>query len=93
MRMLTAFSALRAGKVFPADSISVIASCREDADIIAGALKLLKDDPENCRHYQLVTENVRMILLSRKRHLPPFVSGTIKSNWCCDTIYLREQHL
>ena len=31
MRMLTAFSALRAGKVFAADNISVIASCREDA--------------------------------------------------------------
>ena len=37
LRMLTAFSALRAGKVFAADNISVIASCREDADIIAGA--------------------------------------------------------
>ena len=31
-------------------------------DFIAGALKLLKDDPENYRHYQLVTENIRMIL-------------------------------
>ena len=69
---ITAFSALRAGKVFDADNISVIASCREDADIITGALKVLKDDPENCRHYQLVTENIRMILLSRNRHLPPF---------------------
>jgi hypothetical protein len=33
---VTVFSALRAGKVFAADNISVIASCREDADIIAG---------------------------------------------------------
>ena len=69
---ITAWAALRAGKVFAADNISVIASCREDADIIAGALKLLKDAPENCQHYQLVTENIRMILLSRNRHLPPF---------------------
>ena len=72
LRIITAFSALRVGKVFAADNISVIASCREDADIITGALKLLKDDPENCQHYQLVTENIRMILLSRNRHLPPF---------------------
>ena len=35
--VITAFSALRAGKVFAADNISVIASCREDADIITGA--------------------------------------------------------
>ena len=59
---ITAWAALRAGKVFTADTISVIASCQADADIIAGAMKLLKDDPENCRHYQLVTENIRMIL-------------------------------
>ena len=72
LRMLTAFSALRAGKVFAADNISVIASCQEDADIITEALKLLKDDLKNCQHYQLVTENIRMILLSRNRHLPPF---------------------
>ena len=72
LRLITAWAALRAGKVFAADNISVIASCREDADIIAGALKLLKDDQENCQHYQLVTENIRMILLSRNRHLPPF---------------------
>ena len=72
LRIITAFSALRAGKVFTVDSISVIASCQADADIIAGALKLLKDDPENCRHYQLVTENIRMILVARNRHLPPF---------------------
>ena len=72
LRIITAWAALRAGKVFAADNISVIASCREDADIVAGALKLLKDDPENCRHYQLVAENIRMILLSRNRHLPPF---------------------
>ena len=44
LRIITAFSALRAGKVFAADNISVIASCREDADIITGALKVLKDD-------------------------------------------------
>ena len=69
---ITAWAALRAGKVFTADTISVITSCREDADIIAGALKLLKDDPENCQHYQLVTENIRMILVARNRHLPPF---------------------
>ena len=68
LRIITAWAALRAGKVFAADNISVIATCREDADI----MKLLKDDPENCQHYQLVTENIRMILLSRNRHLPPF---------------------
>ena len=62
LKLLTAFSALRAGKVFTVDTISVIASCQANADIIAGALKLLKDDPENYRHYQLVTENIRMIL-------------------------------
>ena len=59
---ITAWAALRAGKVFTVDTISVIASCQADADIIAGALKLLKDDPENYLHYQLVTENIRMIL-------------------------------
>ena len=31
--VITAWAALRAGKVFAADNISVIASCREDADI------------------------------------------------------------
>ena len=36
LRIITAWAALRAGKVFAADNISVIASCREDADIIAG---------------------------------------------------------
>ena len=36
---ITAWAALRAGKVFTVDSISVIASCQADADIIAGALK------------------------------------------------------
>ena len=72
MRMLTAFSALRAGKVFTVDSISVIASCQVDADIIAGALKVLKAHTGNSEHYQLVTENIRMILLSRNRHLPTF---------------------
>ena len=70
--VITAWAALRAGKVFDADNISVIASCQEDADIITEALKLLKDDLKNCQHYQLVTENIRMILLSRNRHLPPF---------------------
>ena len=72
MRMLTAFSALRAGKVFSVDTISVIASCREDADIIAGALKVLKAHTGNAEHYNLVTENIRMILVARNRHLPPF---------------------
>ena len=72
LRIITAFSALRAGKVFPADSISVIASCQEDADIIAEALKILKSQPENHKWYQLVTENIRMILVARNRHLPPF---------------------
>ena len=72
MRMLTAFSALRAGKVFAADNISVIASCREDADIITGALKVLKAHTGNAEHYNLVTENIRMILVARNRHLPPF---------------------
>ena len=72
LRMLTAFSALRAGKVFAADNISIIASCREDADIIAGALKVLKTHTGNAEHYNLVTENIRMILVARNRHLPPF---------------------
>ena len=72
LRMLTAFSALRAGKVFTVDSISVIASCREDADIITGALKVLKAHTGNAEHYNLVTENIRMVLLSNNRHLPPF---------------------
>ena len=69
---ITAFSALRAGKVFAADNISVIASCREDADIITGALKVLKAHTGNAEHYNLVTENIRMILVARNRHLPPF---------------------
>ena len=69
---ITAFSALRAGKVFSVDTISVIASCQEDADIIAGALKVLKTHTGNAEHYNLVTENISMILLSRNRHLPPF---------------------
>ena len=69
---ITAFSALRAGKVFAADNISVIASCREDADIIAGALKVLKAHTGNAEHYNLVTENIRMILVARNRHLPSF---------------------
>ena len=72
LRIITAFSALRAGKVFAADNISVIASCQEDADIIAKALKILKAQPENHKWYQLVTENIRMVLLSNNRHLPPF---------------------
>ena len=72
VRIITAFSALRAGKVFAADNISVIASCREDADIIAGALKVLKAHTGNAEHYNLVTENIRMILFARNRHLPPF---------------------
>ena len=70
--VITAFSALRAGKVFAADNISVIASCREDADIIARALKVLKTHTGNAEHYNLVTENIRMILVARNRHLPPF---------------------
>lgn len=72
LRIITAFSALRAGKVFAADNISVIASCREDADIITGALKILKTHTGNAEHYNLVTENIRMILVARNRHLPPF---------------------
>ena len=72
LRIITAFSALRAGKVFTVDSISVIASCREDADIITGALKVLKAHTGNAEHYNLVTENIRMILVARNRHLPPF---------------------
>ena len=72
LRIITAWAALRAGKVFAADNISVIASCREDADIITGALKVLKAHTGNAEHYNLVTENIRMILLSRNRHLPPF---------------------
>ena len=72
LRIITAWAALRAGKVFSVDTISVIASCREDADIIAGALKVLKTHTGNAEHYNLVTENIRMILLSRNRLLPPF---------------------
>ena len=70
--VITAWAALRAGKVFSVDTISVIASCQEDADIIAGALKVLKTHTGNAEHYNLVTENISMILLSRNRHLPPF---------------------
>ena len=70
--VITAWAALRAGKVFAADNISVIASCREDADIIAGALKVLKAHTGNAEHYNLVTENIRMILVARNRHLPSF---------------------
>ena len=55
LRIITAFSALRAGKVFAADNISVIASCQEDADIITGALKVLKAHTGNAEHYNLVT--------------------------------------
>ena len=72
LRIITAWAALRAGKVFTADTISVIASWQEDADIIAGALKVLKTHTGNAEHYNLVTENIRMILLSRNRHLPTF---------------------
>ena len=72
LKLLTAFSVLRAGKVFAADNISVIASCWEDADIIAGALKVLKAHTGNAEHYNLVTENIRMILVARNRYLPSF---------------------
>ena len=72
LRIITAWAALRAGRAFPVDSISVIASCQEDADIIAGALKVLKTHTGNAEHYNLVTENIRMILVARNRHLPPF---------------------
>ena len=72
LRIITAFSALRAGKVFAADNISVIASCQEDADIITGALKVLKAYTDNKEYYNLVTENIRMILVARNRHLPSF---------------------
>lgn len=73
LRIITAFSALRAGKVFPVDNISVIAYCQEDSDIIAGALKVLKAHAGgNAEYYDLVTENIRMILVARNRHLPPF---------------------
>ena len=72
LRIITVWAALRAGKVFAADNISVIASCREDADIITGALKVLKAHTGNAEHYNLVTENIRMILVARNRHLPPF---------------------
>ena len=54
------------------DTSSVIASYREDADIIARALKVLKTHTGNAEHYNLVTENIRMILVARNRHLPPF---------------------
>ena len=69
---ITAWAALRAGKVFAADNISVIASCREDADIIDEALKVFKAHTGNAEHYNLVTENIRMILVARNRHLPSF---------------------
>ena len=72
LRILSAWAALRAGRAFPVDTISVIASCQEDADIIAGALKVLKTHTGNAEHYNLVTENIRMILVARNRHLPPF---------------------
>ena len=72
LRLITAWAALRAGRVFPVDSISIIASCQADADIVANALTLLKEHQKNSRYYQLVTENIRIILLSRNRLLPPF---------------------
>ena len=72
LRILSAWAALRAGRAFPVDTISVIASCQGDADIITGALKVLKAHTGNVEHYNLVTENIRMILVARNRHLPPF---------------------
>ena len=71
LRIITAFSCGRE-KCLPQNNISVIASCREDADIIAGALRVLKTHTGNAEHYNLVTENIRMILVARNRHLPPF---------------------
>jgi hypothetical protein len=70
--MLTAFSALRAGKVFDADNISVIASCQEDADIFFDVLRFIKSHPQNDEYYNLITENIRMVLVSRNQKLPPF---------------------
>ena len=72
LRIITAFSALRAGKVFDADNISVIASCQEDADIFFDVLKFIKSQPENNEYYNLITENIRMVLISRNQKLPPF---------------------
>ena len=72
LRIITAWAALRAGRAFPVVSISIIASCQADADIVANALALLKEHQKNSRYYQLVTENIRMILVARNRHLPPF---------------------
>ena len=72
LRLITAWAALRSGKVFPVDSISIIASCQADAEIIANALAVLKAQLENHQWYQLVTENIRIVLLSSNRHLPPF---------------------
>ena len=85
---ITAFSALRAGKVFAADNISVIASCREDADIITGALKVLKAHTGNAEHYNLVTENIRMILVARNRHLPSFCFLVLRRDFLADTTSL-----
>jgi hypothetical protein len=35
-------------------------------------LKVLKAHTGNAEHYNLITENIRMILVARNRHLPPF---------------------
>ena len=60
LRILSAWAALRAGKVFPVDKIDVIASCQADAEIIANALALLKEHPENSRYY-LNFENHKIV--------------------------------
>ena len=72
LRIITAFSALRAGKVFTVDNISVIASCQEDADIFFDVLRFIKSHPQNDEYYNLITENIRMVLVSRNQKLPPF---------------------
>ena len=72
LRIITAWAALRAGKVFDADNISVIASCQEDADIFFDVLRFIKSQPENNEYYNLITENIRMVLVSRNQKLPPF---------------------
>ncbi|MBR1965511.1 MAG: hypothetical protein IKA22_02760 [Lentisphaeria bacterium] len=72
LRIITAWAALRAGKVFDADNISVIASCREDADIFFDVLRFIKSHQQNDEYYNLITENIRIVLVSRNHKLPPF---------------------
>ena len=72
LRLLTALSALQAGRVFSVDSITIIASCKEDSDIVAAALEIIKKHSDSRKWHKIITENIRRILVSRNKYLPPF---------------------